>query len=398
MRLPKHTRNHPLGFLLHLEWMLLLVVALGEIPPFLIYQLPRVVWLNWLGLGLLTLSGLWLPNRLLHRILHLSLDLGLILGMSLIGSIRIFPVLFIVLVIRSSFSFKPRTCLVITAISLTLCVLVQTYRFQFLTLSPALANPDWLKRVWLGSILLAGLTLVFLQLLVYTVLSERQSREQLMIAHAKLQQYALEIENLATVQERNRIAREIHDALGHSLTAFNLHLDAALRLLNSDPDEARTLLVEAKQLGSTALHEVRRAVKALRTDPLGGNTLEAAVPILIEDFHRTTGVLPTCRIGIDRPLSLPIKLAAYRIVQEALTNICKYANATCVQISLQTLGELEIVIEDNGKGFDPNLNTTGFGLQGMRERTVALSGNFELHTAPDAGCRIVVTLPLPSTP
>ena len=319
--------------------------------------------------------------------------------MSVVGGVRLFPFLFIVLVVRSCFIFKPRVCLVVTGVALVLCVLVQSYRFQFLALSPVLANSHWLRQLWLSRIFLIGLTLVFLQLLMYAVLSERQSREQLMVAHAKLRQYALEIENLATVQERNRIAREIHDSLGHSLTVFNLHLEAALRLLQSDPDEARELLVEAKQLGSTALRDVRQSVAALRSDPLQGRSLKLAIAALIDDFQRSTNISPSFHYRIDFPIPARVEAAVYRIVQEALTNICKYAAATQVNLSIQVgktpQGEmLQVTIQDNGKGFNPAQTTTGFGLQGMQERILALGGHFMLTAAPFAGCRVEASFPL----
>lgn len=396
MRLPEPIRHHPLKFLVYLEWILLLLVALGEIPPMLVYQLPRVGWLNGLGLAALICTG-WQANRSRYRVLYTSLEISLILLLSYVGGIRLFPVLFIVLIIRSSFIFKPRTCLVITGIALVLCVLVQAYRFQFLTLAPALLNPKLLRRVWLSGFFVAGLTLVFLQLLMYAVMSEKQSREQLATAHAKLQQYALKIEDLAIVQERNRIAREIHDSLGHSLTVFNLHLEAALRLLETDLDEARELLVEAKQVGSTALQEVRQSVAALRSDPLQGRSLQAAIAALMDDFARSTGIVPDFRYAVDRSLSAQQQTALYRIVQEALTNICKYAAATHVSVRIQAdaaAQRIQVTIQDNGRGFDPGQTTSGFGLQGMQERTLALDGTFSLHSAPQAGCQIVATFPL----
>jgi signal transduction histidine kinase len=401
MRLPRHTRNHPLHFLVYLEWVLLLLVGLREFSPMWVYPSPRVVWLNWVGLGLFTLAGWWLPQRLAGRSLYTILQVGLIVLVSLVGGIRLFPLLFVVLIIRSSFIFKPRTCLAVTGIALMFCVLVLLLRFQSLELLPTVANLPRLRRLWLGRILLVGLTLVFLQLLMYAVVSERQSREKLMVAHAKLQQYASEIENLATVQERNRIAREIHDSLGHSLTVFNLHLEAALRLLQSDPDEARELLIEAKQLSSTALREVRESVATLR-DPLQGRSLKGAIASLINDFQRSTHVFPNFHYQIDVSLSSKLEIAIYRIAQEALTNICKYAAATQVDLLIQAeilagtpeAATVRVLIQDNGNGFDSTQTTTGFGIQGMQERTLALAGEFALTTAPGEGCGIEAVFPL----
>lgn len=282
----------------------------------------------------------------------------------------------------------------LTAGTFCLCLLIQVHRLQYLTLPNLARNPDWLRLIWLSTSLLVGLVLVFLQLLLMAAIAEAKSREQLAIAHAKLRQYALEVETLATVQERNRIAREIHDSLGHSLTAFNLHLEAALRMLRSHPKEAEKLLLEAKQLGKTALNDVRQSVAALRSDPLEGQSLAEAIAGLATDCQRMIGVRPMCTIQVDRPLPASLKTATYRIVQEALTNLCKYSAATQVTITVVLTHQLMVLVADNGKGFDPRQNTTGFGLQGMRERTQALGGTFELTAALGRGCQILATFPL----
>jgi signal transduction histidine kinase len=238
------------------------------------------------------------------------------------------------------------------------------------------------------------LVLLFLQLLVDAVLSAHESGEKLAIANERLREYALRIEDLATLQERNRIAREIHDSLGHSLTIFNLHLEAALRLLPADIEEATELLKEAKQVGKTALREVRESVTALRADPLKGKILAEAIASLMADFQKSTNISPVANIQISRPIPDDVKIATYRILQEALTNICKYAEATEVKIDLKTQSNIELSIQDNGKGFNLAKNTTGFGLQGMRERTQALGGFCQIITAPSNGCKILISIPL----
>jgi len=315
----------------------------------------------------------------------------LLLVLSLVGGIRLFQFLYVVLVIRSCLMLEGWYCSAVTAIAFLLCILTQSQRFRDAALPPLLGAR--LGIVWFSIALLVGLVLIFLQLLVSALLTERKSQQKLAAANDQLRRYALRVEDLATLQERNRIAREIHDSLGHSLTAFNLHLEAALRLLQSDPAEARELLVEAKQLGSTALDSVRQSVATLRSAPLQGRSLEAAIATLVEDFHRSTNLLPSCECAIADPLANDVKTAAYRIVQEALTNICKYANATEVTIHIQTTPDLHLTIQDNGNGFDLKQNTTGFGIQGMRERAIALDGTFAIVTAPTKGCRIIATFP-----
>lgn len=206
----------------------------------------------------------------------------------------------------------------------------------------------------------------------------------------------MRIEDQATLQERNRIARDIHDSLGHSLTALNLQLETALKLFSANPEKAKMFLTEAKRLGSTALQDVRQSVSTMRSDPLQGRSLEDAIASLIEGFVRSTGISPTCSIFLEHSISTDIAIVVYRIVQEALTNISKYAAATEVQIQLQaTAAELYVRIQDNGKGFNLDENSSGFGLQGMRERTLALGGQLAIDSAPGDGCRITAKFSLP---
>ncbi|MDJ0744819.1 MAG: histidine kinase [Xenococcaceae cyanobacterium MO_167.B27] len=125
-----------------------------------------------------------------------------------------------------------------------------------------------------------------------TLITEHQSRQQLAIANQKLQEYALRIENQATLEERNRIAREIHDSLGHSLTALNLQLETAVKLWESQPRKAQGFLKNAKQLGSKVLQDVRNSVSTMASLPLQNQSLEAAVIDLADNVYQTTGVKP----------------------------------------------------------------------------------------------------------
>lgn len=239
-------------------------------------------------------------------------------------------------------------------------------------------------------------------------LSLRRLQAQLQAQNTRLQQaetelrQALEqeqalnqrIEEMATLEERNRIARDIHDSLGHALVALNIQMETALALWQNDPSKAQEFLLEAKQLGSEALKAVRQSVSEMRSDPLQGELLEGALNSLTQEFYRTTNIQPECQIDLSQPLSLPVNTAVYRIVQEGLTNICKHAQATAVQLRIQTNDSgLTLILQDNGKGFRIDENKTGFGLQGMRERTVAVGGHLEITSNPDRGCRITAIFP-----
>ncbi len=124
--------------------------------------------------------------------------------------------------------------------------------------------------------------------------------------------------------------------------------------------------------------------------------MEDAFAALITDFQTTNGMTPNYTLQLSQPIPTEISTALYRIVQESLTNIYKHSSATQVSIQLQQrYNTLHLQIVDNGQGFDPERNTTGFGLQGMRERTAALGGQFLLTSQPEQGCHITVSIPLP---
>ncbi|MBW4565139.1 MAG: sensor histidine kinase [Mojavia pulchra JT2-VF2] len=397
MKPPIQVNNHPFRFLLYLEWILLAIITLTAIIP---YPSPRFSSkfpeLATASLIIFGLMGLRLPtSNQINKIIYTACEIILILITGSVGgrSARIFPFIYIILVTRSCLIFKLPGRLAVTFISFILFLFTLQGRVKSFPVPPQVQERFHFFTLSLA--LLFGLSLIFVLLLMNTVLSERQSREELAIANEKLRQYALRIENQATLEERNRIAREIHDSLGHSLTALNLQLETALKLSQSNPTKAQSFLARAKELGSKALQDVRQSVSTMRSHPLQEQSLEQAIAILAEDFQRSTGILPICRINLEYSLPLEINTAIYRIIQESLTNISKYAEASEVKIEIdKTPKSLRLNIRDNGKGFDFKQNTTGFGLQSMRDRTLALGGIFSVKTNPGSGCQITVDIPL----
>jgi two-component sensor histidine kinase len=217
----------------------------------------------------------------------------------------------------------------------------------------------------------------------------------LSIAREQMLQHILQIEDLAALQERQRIARDIHDSLGNALTSLNIQLQTAHKLWRLDPTLAEKFLSEAQRLGAIAIKEVRQSVSNMREIVPLEESLTALIDSLVENFYQVTGILPSTKINLPVPLSTEVVKTLYRIIQEALTNICKYARATKVEINLNHTHEnLTLIIRDNGKGFKLSQKRTGFGLQGMQERVLALKGNFKIDTEPGYGCRIIINLPL----
>lgn len=201
------------------------------------------------------------------------------------------------------------------------------------------------------------------------------------------------IEEMTAIEERNRIARDIHDSLGHSLVALKMQIDMALAFWDDDRERVHSALREAKQLSAEALQSVRQSISAIRSDPFQGELLEVAILNLAEELSHLTDVFPECQIDLSHPMSSQVNHIVYRIVQEGFTNICKHAEATHVHIQIQTtLDGLLLRLEDNGKGL-PSQPSTGYGLRGMQERITSVGGQFEIVSKPGAGCQITAFFP-----
>ncbi|MGB7085110.1 MAG: response regulator [Phormidesmis sp.] len=207
------------------------------------------------------------------------------------------------------------------------------------------------------------------------------------------------IAEMTTLEERNRIARDIHDSLGHALVALNIQIEAALTLWTLDQPQAYASLTEAKQLGSNALTAVRTSVAEIRADALQGKLIEQALTALLQEFQQATAIAPTTDIDLSSPFPNAVNIAVYRIVQEGLTNICKYAQATEVHLSLKTTDkDLQLCLEDNGGGFCSSPEQAGFGLQGMKERAALLGGQVDIQSQVGQGCRVIARFPRLASP
>jgi signal transduction histidine kinase len=392
-------RFTPIELLLRLEWVLLAVTAMLQILVASFHPDLGLTLLNLFGLLLFALMRWCFPTRWHQKLLYTAAEFGLLLLLTFPGNLPSPSLPYIVLTMRNCILLAGQTKRerqirsLITGLAFAICLLSQTYRLWFGRMLVNVPSAQ-ISVVGVAFTIVFGLVFLFLHLLVDAILAQSQGQQQLAAANDKLRQYALRVEELATVQERNRIARDIHDSLGHSLTVFNIHIGAVLRLLHTEPLEAETLLLEVKDLGAQALQDVRQSVTMLRTDPIQGRTLEEAIASLVAEFERSTGIQPQFTYRITDRLAIDINFALYRLVQESLTNISKHAKATKVAIELrQTDTTITLRIGDNGRGFDPTLQPSGFGLQGMQERTIALGGELHINTALDRGCEIRVTIP-----
>ena len=225
---------------------------------------------------------------------------------------------------------------------------------------------------------------------------------ELALAHRRLQEYSAQAEELSVMRERNRIAREIHDTLGHALTLLAVQLEAATRLEARGDPHLREKLLEARRVTKACLADIRHSVASLRPDEASKGSLQEQLRRLAEEFETTC---PETRITLDldeatHPLHPDLCLALYRCAQEALTNIRKHAHATKVLLRLSTSGgpegQVELTVLDNGQGGPPlhEQRAPGFGLRGMGERVALLNGRLWAGPEPEHGWRVEVVLPL----
>jgi two-component system NarL family sensor kinase len=214
---------------------------------------------------------------------------------------------------------------------------------------------------------------------------------------------------LATIEERNRLAREIHDTLAQGLAAITLQLETADALADQRPQRAREAVQRALGLARSNLEEARRSVMDLRAAPLQGRTLPEALAALAVGDSTTYSapdagtISPHVRFTSSPSTDIPVlparvEIGLYRIAQEALTNARRYADAQHIEVSLAFDDEqIYLTVQDDGRGFDPEkVSSCGdghFGLAGMSERARLLHGDICIQSEPGTGTCIYVAVP-----
>ena len=256
---------------------------------------------------------------------------------------------------------------------------------------------------WVGTLLSSvtvGTAIFFVAVFAQIRLNEQQARERAEHLMAKLEQanvqlanYATQAEELAMTQERNRLAREIHDSLGHTLTTVNVQIEAARVVMGSDPDRALDAMNKAQELTQKGLARVRESVAALRESPVRNRPLQEAIASLVRETQ-SSGIITEFEVAGDtKALEHKVALALYRVAQEGLTNVRRHARASRVDVRLDFQpGKVRLEIQDNGVGA---IETNGgFGLLGIRERMQLLGGTLEIQTGAGKGFRLIATVPM----
>lgn len=204
---------------------------------------------------------------------------------------------------------------------------------------------------------------------------------------------------LGAVEERFRLARELHDTLGQGLAAVLLKLEGIDALLEggADPEKVRQVAQQALGLARANLEEARRSVLDLRAAPLEGRTLAEALASLAAELSAKKTTAIACEaIGASQPLPVRVEAGLYRIAQEALNNAAQHAQARQILLRLVvTPAQVQLVVEDDGCGFDPSqIPRDRFGLVGLNERARLLDGSLKIESSPAQGTRLEVVLPL----
>ncbi|MBT3390089.1 MAG: sensor histidine kinase [Chloroflexi bacterium] len=229
--------------------------------------------------------------------------------------------------------------------------------------------------------------------------TQRIQRKQLLRANLRLSQHANTLEQLAISRERNRLARELHDTLAHTLSGLAVNLEAIKIVLGEASPEARQMLNHALKNTRTGLNDTRRALKDLRAKSIEDLGLNIAIRNLAHDAAARAGF--SIHINIENQFpDLPpdTEQALYRIAQESLENIVKHAAAENVSVSLTFADNLLVLlIADDGRGGEfANLDLgEKHGLRGMRERAAGLGAALEVSSTPKEGTQIQVTLEIP---
>jgi len=270
----------------------------------------------------------------------------------------------------------------------------------------ALVNPEWYLNSDNALLVVAFASmLVFMQILAAAMDKDEKQRQRteellsdLQASHIKLQAYAEHVAEMAATEERNRLARDIHDSLGHYLTAVKIQLEKAMVFQDRDPETARDATRSAQQAATAALQDIRRSVSALRErEPF---SLRESLEELVNSIQSDQLTIDLIIRGEEYGYASSVLIALYRSVQEGLTNVQKHADAQNAMISIE-LGEdtARLALSDDGAGFDQHSLSSdhgierNFGLQGIRERIALVRGQMTLESEVNQGTRLTLTVP-----
>ncbi|MBN2387958.1 MAG: sensor histidine kinase [Anaerolineales bacterium] len=249
---------------------------------------------------------------------------------------------------------------------------------------------------------------LFVSIYVIMYLRQAEAREQAQVllqeleaANRQLTEYVAQVEDLTILNERQRMARELHDTLSQGLAGLIMQMEAVdAHLAGERPERARDVLQLTMEKARVTLAEARRAIDDLRQPGTLG--LGEAVRLEVERFTASTGIPCETKIFLPEVLPPPLVEAVVRVVAEGLTNIARHARAHTSRLQMtgaEDARALVIELADDGIGFDPAAVEAGhYGLLGMRERLRLVDGSLEVRSVPGEGTRVLIQIPLPEAP
>lgn len=292
--------------------------------------------------------------------------------------------LFAVLVARAVLFFEDRSGWWISlAMFLSLCIASFVKSWAGTELEPASSLILLIPAFFYGTVW-QGVVMAIVGLLVHSLI---ESKKQ----YLQMERLNKEISSMAADLERSRIARDIHDGVGHSLTALSVQLEVARKLLSRDPKKSESALGEAEQMAKRCLRDVRNSIALMRVDDFD---FQEALSTLLR------GIESSGTIKIDKNVQIPplptvTAYQIFRVIQESCTNCLRHSEADKLEISIIPVErELNIVVRDNGKGFDADAKFNSFGLTGIRERVNDLQGHVEIASVSGGGTTVTVSIPL----
>lgn len=207
-------------------------------------------------------------------------------------------------------------------------------------------------------------------------------------------------QSLAQIQERNRIAQELHDTVKQQSFATLMQVRAARNVLSSDPGQAMKSLVEAEKLIKDSQQELALMISELRPPALEGKGLFEALREYIDSWSKHACIPASFMVNDEKPLPFEVESTLYRITQEGLSNIARHSRASACRVMLYCEeDQVKMQIIDNGTGFDlSEYQASGFGLTGMQDRLEKVNGRLEIRTGADTGTQLTVIVPLPPVP
>jgi signal transduction histidine kinase len=394
----KESFNHELfRKVFYFEWVLLIICGIAQLlvlhlaPPDVTAPDLRV---SLIFLGIVGALSVLAPIKGSYwdRFCFLLLELMLITGATLAGLSRFLFPIFVVVVAKACLMLDRWGMLTMTFFAVLSSLFWGAFKMH-------LQNPHILEHGFspaaVATLLSGSFIAVYVAIVLFVLvalLTETQKAER----HSRLEAERLskEVEQLATELERSRIAREIHDSLGHTLTSLNIQLDIARKLQMREPERATEALSVAKELASQSLTDVRTALQSIRND--ADFNFADAVNVLVNDVKHTTETMDVqLDMKVDNSLPTSVGYQVFRVIQECLTNVLKHANASLVTIQVAQSPEgLQLLVSDNGKGLETPQLSNGFGIRGMQERVQSMRGTVAINASPNKGTSIDVKIPL----